>query len=109
MKNNESSDFLVSGAAVAAVANDSLGAAVAFVPNDSLGAAVAAVANDSHAAAVANDSLGASVATACGSGTCASCFVFEAANAELGPRRGGIVPAAGLATFLHLGFALAAG
>ena len=38
---------------------------------------------------VLNDSLGAAVATS--SGTCASCSVFEAANAELGPMRGDIL------------------
>ena len=109
VNNDERSDFFLLPSAcvspaVAAVANDSLGAAVAFVANDSLAAAVA---NDSLAAAVAavaNDSLGAAVATS--SGTCASCIVFEAANAELGPRRGGIVPAPGLATSLHLDFCL---
>ena len=107
VNNDESSDFfLLPRACVSTVAHQSLGAAVAAVAHDSLAAPVA---NDSlgaavAAAAVANDSLGAAVATS--SGTCASCIVFEAANAELGPRRGGIVPATGLATFLHLGLCL---
>ena len=79
---------------ISAPIEDSLGAAVAAaaVADDSLGAAVAAV---------ANNSLG-----TCGSCTCAPCIVFEADNAELDPKGGGIVPAPGLAALLHLGLCL---